>query len=914
MKTSRYSNARIFRKILLGTVLGTSQLPAWTPGTYPVGSADFTVDTAVRNDVVSFWHGVYQASEGYWNRHGWTGNYTAAGPYDSGIGTTSAAFVADVERRVNFYRALSNVPAGVHLNTGATVMVDASDPSNLYHPGSSPPLAAATTKAVAAQCSAYMIARTYGYYDEAGFHAPLGEPYAAISHDPAPSKCVAWSTAAWNANHMSNLALGFYGPGAIDAYMVEDVSGTTNWNSDTGHRRMLLHPVSTDFATGDTPGSYDAAANSIRPPTNALYVVPKASEIAAVPARFVAYPPAGFFPAGLNPGKFWSLSYPGAGFGSATVTMTTTGGAVVPVAVVKRGGSFGYPAIIWDVTGTAGAVKSVTTDTPFNVTVAGITGAGVPPSYSYSVTLINPDQITSDQSLFGAAEPATAAPTTYQFTPPPKAEAIQVNCFQPQATAWTEGAEDGPTSSVIANTTGTYAFRSTVVFPLYYPNYLGPISGSKSFRLTFPVQSDPRLKRPTAQSFELGREMIPGEGAALNFMWRRGLMTPSTNLIIESSNDDGASWTQLPPTISGNSNGNYDTAGATWDSRSLAVSANPVRVRFRLFVPDGQSFFSDQADGTYFWPNYPTGIFIDDISTTNCQSLDLTKSNDLAAAATGFELSGTTAGVDLTDGLALRLRLRTKLGNRWMPHGAMKALTFKAAAPASAPVFIPAAGAVVAGQTLTITGGSGSTIFYRVNGGAEQSAASPVTSLLVPAFPDTLSIKAYAKLPGLSDSAIVTASYTSSPFTTWINTSFPGVSDAAVVGMDADPDRDGQLNLLEFALGGNPDGSADRARIYPLTTDGTATRKLLLTIAVRAGTPVFTGSPSPAAATEGVTYTILGGLNVTQWDSPVAVVTPPQTAGLPPAPAGYEYRTFKLLAADGLPAKGFLRVRVASTP
>jgi hypothetical protein len=34
------------------------------------------------------------------------------------------------------------------------------------------------------------------------------------------------------------------------------------------------------------------------------------------------------------------------------------------------------------------------------------------------------------------------------------------------------------------------------------------------------------------------------------------------------------------------------------------------------------------------------------------------------------------------------------------------------------------------------------------------------------------------------------------------------------------------------------------------------------------------------------------------------------TTGLPAAPAGYEYRTFRLDASDGLPAKGFLRVQV----
>ena len=40
-----------------------------------------------------------------------------------------------------------------------------------------------------------------------------------------------------------------------------------------------------------------------------------------------------------------------------------------------------------------------------------------------------------------------------------------------------------------------------------------------------------------------------------------------------------------------------------------------------------------------------------------------------------------------------------------------------------------------------------------------------------------------------------------------------------------------------------------------------------------------------------------------------SVVTP-VTAGLPAAPAGYEYRTFSLTGSNGTPSKGFLRVSV----
>ena len=245
-KTSSFVRFKPLLLIPFSAALWPGLLAAWTPGTYPAGSSGFTVDTAVRNDVVSFWHGVYQASEGYQNRIGWTGNYTAPAPSYNGQGTTSAAFVADVARRVNFYRAMCGVPATVLFNTGSTVVID---PTDTYRTTTNPALAAATTKAAAAQQGAYMTSRTAGASDTG---SPTGKPFAGFSHTPVAADCVAWTTAAWNANYHGNIGLGFYGPGAVDAYILENVAGLSEWNSSVGHRRWLLYPPATNLATGDT--------------------------------------------------------------------------------------------------------------------------------------------------------------------------------------------------------------------------------------------------------------------------------------------------------------------------------------------------------------------------------------------------------------------------------------------------------------------------------------------------------------------------------------------------------------------------------------------------------------------------------------------------------------------------------------
>jgi autotransporter-associated beta strand protein len=154
-------------------------------------------------------------------------------------------------------------------------------------------------------------------------------------------------------------------------------------------------------------------------------------------------------------------------------------------------------------------------------------------------------------------------------------------------------------------------------------------------------------------------------------------------------------------------------------------------------------------------------------------------------------------------------------------------------------------------------------------------------------------------------------------YESWLATHFPGETNPAIIGVDADPDGDSQPNKVEFALGGTPDDAADNAKIHVLTEDsndaGTA-KELLLTIAVRDGAgadPVFAPASggNPTATQDGVTYTIQGGADLS-FTGTVSVVDP-VTTGLAAAPAGYEYRTFSLDGSDGLPNKGFLRVAIS---
>ncbi|RYG86395.1 MAG: hypothetical protein EON58_21780, partial [Alphaproteobacteria bacterium] len=186
---------------------------AWQPWNYPTApsrmySAGFTVNNYDRNDVVAFWHAVYKASEGYQDRIKWTGNYTGNN------GTIANAFVDDVERRLNYFRAMCGVDANAVVNSNANVLINLLDP---FKPSLS------TSKAEAAQNAALMLSRNFNTTTGAN---------PAMSHNP-PSSLIGWSPSAWNAAANGNLAFGVFGPGAVTEYMLEELSSGTavsSWN------------------------------------------------------------------------------------------------------------------------------------------------------------------------------------------------------------------------------------------------------------------------------------------------------------------------------------------------------------------------------------------------------------------------------------------------------------------------------------------------------------------------------------------------------------------------------------------------------------------------------------------------------------------------------------------------------------
>ena len=156
-------------------------------------------------------------------------------------------------------------------------------------------------------------------------------------------------------------------------------------------------------------------------------------------------------------------------------------------------------------------------------------------------------------------------------------------------------------------------------------------------------------------------------------------------------------------------------------------------------------------------------------------------------------------------------------------------------------------------------------------------------------------------------SAIALVQSTTDPFTTWIN-GFPGLTPAEKAKL-ADPDNDGVSNLLEFALGGSaPNNGGARPPILP-SLDGT--NHFVITTLVRSGAfAVFSGLPSPtnSPAIDNLTYAVEGTVDLLDWTKDMEVTSLP--GGLPAAPLGWEWASFRHVQAASITDHSGARVRV----
>ena len=473
---------------------GEAAVETWDLVAGKVPVARFVVDMQNRLEVLYFYNAVFAASEGAESRIGWTSSYG-----DCVAGNTAADFRTDVQRRVNYYRALCGLPADITFDAEPVF----NDPAS-----GSPQLPASTSKQACAQAAAYNNAFSNLFFDD-----------YEITHNPTPGTTECYSPMAWNGATNSNLTIGYFGPQAVDAYIAEDVAGDTRSNnSNAGHRRLLLYSRARDMSTDDGTGSYPVQ------PANALYVAGVLKPAATAPKQFVTWPPGGYVPIQHKPLR-WSISYPGAVFPSTAtaISMTGPGGTVIPVTILSANQSTqGDNTLVFQpqlppITGSA--------DVSYQVAVSGINGSGVPATCAWQTTFFDPAALGVSLSISGPAQPS-AAGADYQFNPIPFAAAYQVlvNQASSAASGYLENG-DGLNPVITAEKTGTYpilqgAASLTVKDAVTLKDItttFTPRGGTKSFHLCFPLDQSEVDYQPHHQSFMLGPEFIPTATSSISF-------------------------------------------------------------------------------------------------------------------------------------------------------------------------------------------------------------------------------------------------------------------------------------------------------------------------------------------------------------------------------------------------------------
>ena len=538
------------------------------------------VDTSSRNAVIAFYNEYYTSSENADQVMGWTGDYGTCDP-----GFTSLEYVEMIERRINFYRAMAGVSANTLVNSGSTVLIEPSDPEQ-------PP--AFVTKHEAAQRAAKMFAWSN-----------------TLTHNPTGGTC--FSAASWNGAYRSNLAIGFHGPAAIDAYMREnDPVNLSIWDANVGHRRWLLRQGSTDFASGDIPGNGTQFRS-----VNVTYVVQKPGENVHVAPQFVAWPSPGYFPDEFIP-KQWSVTHPTAYFNNATVTMTGPGGVNIPVTIVDRTTrNLGSPAILWSVPDSVASIH-VDEDTTYNITVSGIDDGGQIVQHSYEVTVMDPDDLQEPLGLVGTQSPPVSG-ANYFFDPVDgvDADGYSLIVSETEDADWVAGAEVGESGYIIDETDPA---RDLFVSGPYVR------SGSRSFRLVLPAPPGPGVQ----QRFTIDREVIPGAGGELRYHLMKQYLGAGERLDVETSLDNGETWqisqshtaAQIP---------------ASWGLRTLSLAeGQPVRVRFVLRWVSGWIY--DPGSNL-------VGCFIDDISFGNCDWIIAESEIEIPSGQNHVRLDSTSLGL-----------------------------------------------------------------------------------------------------------------------------------------------------------------------------------------------------------------------------------------------------------------------------
>ena len=526
----------------------------------------WAIDPSSRQWSRAFYNSVYLASSSA--ASGWTGDSAACS-----AGETSAEFRNSVLVRINYFRAMAGVPSDIRF-------------SAVYNGK--------------AQQAALMMSNN-----------------GDLDHSP-PASWTCYTAEGAEAASRSNLSLGNYGWAAVDGQMMDNGAS----NSAAGHRRWILYPQTEEMGTGDVPPSsgYSSA--------NALWVMDGRYNNPRPETRepYVAWPPPGFVPYTVVSPR-WSFSYPGADFGTASVSLSSNGNPL-SVAVQPLATGYGENTIVWAADGLNPDLWNARwpqpdEDTTYTVEITHVTVGETSVDFSYDVTIIDPVISSADEEyavIDGPLYPATGQLVSYTFTPVSIAESYELQHSVLQEGLYFEGGEQG-VSALVDNTSASYDLLTSSA----------SASGTFSLHLAHPAAE--------SESFELDSNFIPSATTALTFSSRLGYATDDETVQVQISRDDGRSWQTLYSESGSNGPGQ-----SSFSLRSISLAAfadSFVRIRF-LYHFDG---------GTYYnCTGAQCGLLVDDIQIVDAMEVIDSVVTPLAAEP-GFSF---TRGSDHPYALSIR--------------------------------------------------------------------------------------------------------------------------------------------------------------------------------------------------------------------------------------------------------------------
>jgi Divergent InlB B-repeat domain/Cysteine-rich secretory protein family len=530
-----------------------------------VPATGIAVDTSSREQSRNFYNAIYPASDGV--PMGWSGDMATCSP-----GTSLPGFREAVLLRINYYRAMAGVPAAITF-------------SDVYSGKS--------------QQAALMMSRNN-----------------ALNYKP-PTTWSCYTADGYEAAGKSNLTLGVSGVAAIPGYVMDYGTG----NSAVGHRRRLLYPQTRFMGSGDIPavGVYSAA--------NSLWFFDDnyGSSRPTTRDEFVAWPPPGFVPYQTVFPR-WSLSYPGADFSGAGVTMSRNG-VTLAVRLEPIVANVGENTLVWVPdnldTSVAKSFSRPDVDTSYTVAVTNVIIGGTPRSFTYTVILFDPQSAGVDHVsavVTGLTSPSVGFAASYAISPVPGADGYQWRSGVVTLFSGSYGAENGLDGITPTLSSGYSPVSSGI-----------SASGAFSYHMAHPGTA---TVNPTDQLLTLDRSFLVGAFSKLTFQSRLGWASVNQKGVVELSSDGGVTWQQI--FLQAGSG----TAGETlFTPRSLDLSSytgQVVTIRFAYRLTTGQYSYYPQTDPGVGW-------YLDDITLVSVGEVTgITTSSVISS--TSFDVTPQAAG------------------------------------------------------------------------------------------------------------------------------------------------------------------------------------------------------------------------------------------------------------------------------